>query len=126
MLGASIPAWLDEAITEWNGENDQVPIRFLDIKDSFVWYMMPRIDEIPGSKIRERTYAIAESHGYQKTTDEELVTTGKPPVPTGRHVDKKCWNRSFTLDIRTGEQRVLSTLVCEDPAQWYLGFRILQ
>jgi len=125
-LAASIPVWLDDAITEWNGENTEVPIRFLDIKDSYVWYMMPKVEEITHAKIRERTYAIAEANGYVKLTEEELVTTGKPPSPTNQHKPKKCWSRSFTLEIRTSEQRVLSTLVCEDTASWYLGFRIAQ
>jgi hypothetical protein len=125
-LAASVPVWLDDAITEWNAENAEVPIRFLDIKDSFVWYTMPKIDEISHSQIRERTYAIAESNGYQKMVAEELVTTGKPPTATKAYQPKKCWSRSFTLNIRASEQRVLSTLVCEDPANWYMGFRIVQ
>jgi hypothetical protein len=125
-IAASIPAWLDDAITSWNQENSEVPIRFLDIKDSFVWYMMPKTDSISHSQIRERMYAIAESNKYQKTVEEELITTGKPPSPVKPYQAKKCWSRSFTLNVDVGRQRMLTTYLCEDTSNWYTGFRIIQ
>ena len=125
-MAASIPAWLDDAISKWNQENHDVAIQFLDIKDSFVWYMFPKADNLASAEIRERMYAIAETNGYQKTAEEELVTTGKPPSPTEPYKAKKCWNRSFTLNVDVGRQRMLTTLLCEDAASWYTGFRIIQ
>ena len=86
----------------------------------------PRTSERPRRFGRERVYAIAEAHGYQKTVEEELVTTGKPPVPNKPSKPRKCWSRSFTLDIDVGRQRMLTTLVCGDTAGYYAGFRILQ
>jgi len=125
-MAASIPAWLDDAISKWNQENPDVTFRFLDIKDSFVWYLFPKTDDLAHSEIRERMYAIVEANGYQKTEEEELVTTGKPPSPTEPYKAKKCWSRSFTLNIDVGRQRMLTTLLCEDATNWYTGFRILQ
>ena len=125
-LAASIPAWLDDAISNWNQENPETPIQFLDIKDSYVWYTMPSTAEIGHAEIRERVYAIVEAHGYQKTVEEELVTTGRPPSPSGPSKTKKCWSRSFTLDIDVGRQRMLTALVCGDTTGYYAGFRILQ
>jgi len=125
-MAASIPAWLDDAISEWNQENQEVAIRFLEIKDSFVWYMFPKTDDLAGAEIRERMYTIAGANGYQKTAEEELVTTGKPPSPTEPYKAKKCWNRSFTLNVDVGRQRMLTTLLCEDATSWYTGFRIIQ
>ena len=44
--------------------------------------------------------------------------------------DKKCWTRSFLRDVQKGSsttvERMLTTLVCEDGANWSAGFRILQ
>ena len=70
---ASIPAWLDDAISKWNQENPAVQIRFVDIKDSFVWYMIPDTPETGHQVVRERTYTIAEANGYRRTEAEELV-----------------------------------------------------
>jgi len=125
-MAASIPAWLDDAISKWNQENPDDPFQFLDIKDSFVWYLFPKTDDIANAEIRERMYAIVDANGYQKTEEEELVTTGKPPSPTEPYKAKKCWSRSFTLNVDVGKQRVLTTFLCEDATSWYMGFRILQ
>lgn len=136
---ASIPAWLDDAITEWNGKNPETPIQFVDIKDSFVWYVIPQTPEIGHQKVRESIYGIVLEHGYKMTADEELVTTGKPPTQNAPYRPKKCWRRSFVKDIeelsntttRGGgasgmTQRMLTSMVCEDVGSWYAGFRILQ
>ena len=123
---ASIPAWLDDAISNWNQENPAVQIRFVDIKDSFVWYMIPDTPETGHKVVRERTYGIAEAHGYQRTEAEELVTTGRPPSPVKPYKEKKCWTRSFTLNLEVGRQRLLTTLVCEDEGYWFAGFRIAE
>lgn len=141
-VGASIPAWLDDAISEWNAEkeNKDVKIRFVDIKDSFVWYMVPENDEFGQKEIRGRVHDIILKNYYMTTDEEELVTTGKPPSPVNAHVPKKCWRRSYVLDIkalsdtkstgsgrRTGQrQRMLTSQVCEDEGFWFMGFRILQ
>jgi len=125
-MAASIPAWLDDAISTWNQENPDVAIQFLNIKDSFVWYMFPKTDDLSHAEIRERMYVIAEANGYQKTAEEELITTGKPPSPTEPYKAKKCWSRSFTLNVDVDRQRVLTTLLCEDATSWYTGFRIIQ
>ena len=121
---ASIPVWLDDAITTWNEENAAIQIRFVDIKDSYVWYMIPQTTETGHRLIRERVYAIAAKHGYQMTEAEELVTTARPPSQGNK--EKKCWNRSFTLDLEVGRQRLLTTLVCDDETYWFMGFRILE
>ena len=123
---ASIPAWLDDGITKWNQENPETRIQFLDIKDSFVWYMVPKTEELDMLQVRQRIYAIAEANGYEKTVDEELVTTGKPPSPTAPYQAKKCWNRNFTLTVDVGRQRMLTTAICEDTGNWFTGFRIIQ
>jgi len=136
---ASIPAWLDDAITEWNSENEATQIEFVDIKDSFIWYMIPDTPETGNKDIRESIYEIVLNHGYKVTDQEELVTTGKPPSQTTPYKAKKCWQRSFVLTIkelsnttttgggRTGaRQRMLTSLVCEDGRDWYAGFRIVQ
>lgn len=136
---ASIPAWLDEAITSWNGENPGLQIQFVDIKDSFVWYFVERSTEIGQKEIRDATYRIVEAHGYRPADDEELVTTARPPTPEGpSRSSKKCWRRSFVLAIDslsdqkavesddTGQrQRMLTSLICEDEKAWYPGFRVL-
>lgn len=136
---ASIPAWLDEAITSWNERNPTLPIQFVAIRDSFVWYKVQDTPEIDHKEIREITYRLAQEHGYVKTEDEELVTTARPPSDSGRSTDKKCWRRSFVLNIENlGEttsvgggdsgirQRMLTTMVCEDGAQWAMGYRVSQ
>ena len=142
-LAASIPAWLDDAITTWNQENENIQIEFVDIKDSFVWYMIPDTEETGHQEIRDSIHEIVLGHGYKVTDQEEMVTTGKPPSPTNPYKAKKCWTRTYVLDIeelsntraaggRSGSerpgmrQRVLTTLVCEDGPTWYAGFRILE
>ena len=136
---ASIPAWLDDAITEWNKENPDVQIEFVDIKDSFVWYMIPDSPETGNKEIRTSIHEIVLNNGYEVTDQEELVTTGKPPSQTTPYKEKKCWQRSFVLTInelsnttatgggRSGvRQRLLTSLVCQDGRDWYAGFRIAQ
>ena len=129
-VAGSIPAWLDDAITQWNKDNPASPIRFVDIKDSYVWYTMPGSPELGSKEIRDRVYGIAYKNGYANTQDEEIVTTGKPPSPNGPAKTKKCWTRSFLRDVQkaspTTVERMLTTLVCEDGANWSAGFRILQ
>ena len=63
--------------------------------------------------------------------------------PIAPYRDKKCWTRSYVLDIEqlsnttaagargsgsgTGmRQRMLTSMVCEDQQYWFAGFRILQ
>ena len=139
---ASIPAWLDDAISEWNDENTATPMRFVDSKDSFVWYMIQDTPEVGHKEIRASVYELVEENDYKVTSEEELVTTGKPPSPVAPYKDKKCWTRSFVLDIeelsntkaaagRGGErpgqrQRMLTSQVCEDEQLWFVGVRILQ
>ena len=136
---ASIPAWLDHAITEWIQENPDVQIEFVDIKDSFVWYMIPGSPETASKDIRTSIHEIVIKNGYEVTDQEELVTTGKPPSQTTPYKEKKCWQRSFVLTInelsnttaiggeRSGvRQRLLTSLVCQDGRDWYAGFRIAQ
>jgi len=140
---ASIPAWLDEAISDWNGEHPAQRIEFVDIKDSYVWYIVPASREIGHKDVRASIYELVLAHQYKLTDQEELVTTGRPPTPTKPYTDKKCWRRSFLLDIeelsnttmggagqtrgRAGlRQRMLTTLVCEDGPYWFAGFRVLQ
>lgn len=133
---ASIPAWLDDGISKWNAANPDTKIRFVDIKDSFVWYDMPK-SELGHQQIRERVNKIVLSNGYAPTDDEELVTTGKPPVTSGRITAKKCWSRSFVLNINAQKdtravgdespgqrQRLLTSMVCEDEATWWAAFRV--
>jgi hypothetical protein len=138
---ASIPVWLDDAITDWNDAHPGIQIRFVDIKDSYVWYVIPDTPEIGHKDIRASIYEITTENKYQRTAEEELVTTGKPPSFTDAHKEKKCWTRSYVLNIeelsntravdnrgeRAGQrQRMLTTLVCEDGDYWFAGFRILQ
>jgi hypothetical protein len=126
----SIPAWLDDSITSWNTNNPTSTIQFVDIKDSYVWYTMAATPELGSKEIRARVYGIAYKNGYANTQDEEIVTTGKPPKANGPVKTTKCWSRSFLRDLQKGsattEQRMLTTLVCEDGANWSAGFRILQ
>jgi len=142
---ASIPAWLDDAITIFNERNPETRIWFVDIKDSFVWYRIPNEPDIGSHDIRERVYTIVAENGYKRTDDEELITTARPPEPTAPGREKKCWRRSFVLDIeqlsnttssggyggtnsaRPGQrQRMLTSMVCEDGENWFAGFRVLQ
>ena len=126
----SIPAWLDDSITTWNTNNPDSPIKFVAIKDSYVWYTMVATPELGSKEIRARVYGIAYKNGYANTQDEEIVTTGRPPTAGVPAKDKKCWTRSFLRDIEKGSsttvQRMLTTLVCEDGPNWAAGFRILQ
>lgn len=136
---ASVPAWLDAAISKWNGEHPDAAIRFVNIRDSFVWYDMPKTAELGHQQIRERVNAIVLNNNYVPMDEEELVTTGKPPVTSGRSTPKKCWSRSFVLNIQSqsntkavGEesagqrQRMLTSLVCEDTATWWAAFRVAE
>ena len=136
---ASVPAWLDDGISKWNAENTGAQIRFVDIKDSFVWYDVLRTPEIGHERIRQGVYKIAVGHGYEPMDDEERVTTGKPPVPSGESRQKKCWSRSFVLNVNAQgstkavgdespgqKQRMLTSLVCEDSKTWWAGFRIAE
>lgn len=126
----SIPAWLDDSITSWNTNNPNSTIQFVDIKDSYVWYTMAATPELGSKEIRARVYGIAYKNGYANTQDEEIVTTGKPPNPNGPVKTAKCWTRSFLRDIQQAEstngERMLTTMVCQDGANWSAGFRILQ
>jgi hypothetical protein len=127
---AQIPAWLDDSITSWNTNNPTSTIQFVDIKDSYVWYTMAATPEITSKEIRARVYGIAYKNGYMNSQDEEIVTTGKPPRQSGPAKTTKCWTRSFLRDVQKGSpttvERMLTTLVCEDGANWSAGFRILQ
>jgi hypothetical protein len=138
-LAASIPSWLDDGISKWNTANPQSPIRFVDIKDSYVWYDLPRTADMGHAQIRERLNKIVMDHGYKPMDDEEMVTTGKPPVTSGRVMAKKCWSRSFVLnltaqadtkavgDASPGQrQRMLTSLVCEDSKTWWAAFRVAE
>ena len=134
---ASIPAWLDDAITKWNDANKPTQISFVDIKDEYVWYKVPA-DKTNQQDIRKSIYDIVQENGYKPTDNEERITTARPPATK----QKKCWTRSFVLDIQelsnttaAGEggggdnglrQRMLTSLVCQDSSQWFAGFRILQ
>jgi hypothetical protein len=134
---ASIPAWLDDAITKWNDANKPTQISFVDIKDEYVWYTVPN-DKANHQDIRKSIYDIVQENGYKPTDNEERITTARPPASK----QKKCWTRSFVLDIQelsnttaagdesgsdTGlRQRMLTSLVCQDSSQWFAGFRILQ
>ena len=136
---ASIPAWLDDGISKWNAGNPDTPIRFVDIKDSFVWYDIPRKPDLTHQQIRARLNDIVLGHGYVPMNDEESVTTGKPPVESGRSTPKKCWSRSFVMNVKAqsetkevgGEsagqrQRMLTSLVCEDTTTWWAAFRVVE
>jgi hypothetical protein len=126
----SIPAWLDDGISQWNKQNAASPIKFVDIKDSYVWYTMAGSPTLDAKEIRGRAYGIAYKNGYVNTQDEEIVTTGRPPSTDGPSKTKKCWTRSFLRDVQKGSsttvERMLTTLVCEDGPNWSLGFRTLQ
>ena len=121
---ASVPVWLDDAISTWNAENPETQIRFVEIKDSYVWYMIPKTAVSGHQEVRERVYAITEHNGYTRTEAEELVTTGRPPSQSRK--DKKCWGRGFVKELDVGRQRMLTTLVCDVETDWFAGFRILE
>ena len=134
---AAVPAWLDDGISKWNAKNPGTEITFVNIKDSYVWYNMPKGDKLDQKMIRDRVNSIVLGNGYKPLDDEELVTTAKPPVASGRAMAKKCWSRSFVLDIQaqnntkavgddpSGQrQRMLTSLVCDDNAQWWAAFRV--
>ena len=134
---ASIPAWLDAGITKWNSANPANPLRFMNIKDSFVWYEMPKSTDHTLPQMRERVNTIVLGNGYQPLDDEEIVTTARPPVASGRTSAKKCWSRSFVLNIQaqndtkalgddpSGQrQRMLTSLMCDDSATWWAAFRV--
>ena len=135
---ASIPAWLDDGISKWNAENPDVPIRFVNIKDSFVWYDIPKTPEVPQQRIRAGVDKIVLGNSYQPLDDEESVTTGKPPVTSGASTPKKCWSRSYVLNVQAQSntkavgdedaagqrQRMLTRLVCEDYSTWWAAFRV--
>mgnify|MGYP001346253510 CR=1 FL=1 len=136
-FAATIPAWLDAGITKWNGANPAAPLKFINIKDSYVWYEMPKSTEHTLPEMRDRVNGVVLGQGYKPLDDEELVTTGKPPVASGRSTPKKCWSRSFVLNIQaqsetkaTGDespgqrQRMLTSLVCDDSATWWAAFRV--
>jgi hypothetical protein len=138
-VAASVPAWLDEGISRWNAEHADTPIRFVDIKDSYVWYDIPKTSPADQVRIREGVANIVLANGYEPMDDEDLVTTGTPPVASGRVKPKKCWRSSYVLNIqaqsqtkaveedRAGQrQRMLTSLVCEDTATWWAAFRVAQ
>jgi hypothetical protein len=136
---ASVPAWLDEGIANWNQSNPDAAIRFVSIKDSYVWYDMPKAQDIDQKLIRERLKTIVHRNGYEPMDEEDLVTTGKPPVTSGRSTPKKCWSRSFIYNIQaqsntkavgdevaTQRQRLLTSMVCEDSSVWWAAFRVAE
>ena len=139
-FAASIPAWLDDAITGWNAKNPAQQFQFSGIKDSFVWYRIERSPEVGQKQIRDASYRLLQEHGYMVTDEEELVTTGTPPVDSGRATPKKCWRRSFVLTLdgagnnttaidgeRSGvQQRLLTSMICDDNPSWAAGFRVSQ
>lgn len=137
---ASIPAWLDDAISNWNSKNQATPIEFVNIKDSFVWYRVQKSEQIGHQQLRDVTFKIVTEHGYVPAESEESITTAKPPASDGVNRSKKCYSRSYLLDLdREGSgpaqggdaglgkrQRMLTTLICEDGPFWDTGFRIVQ
>ena len=136
-LAASVPAWLDDGITRWNGANPGNQLSFIAVKDSYVWYQMPKSTQHTLPQLRDRVNQVVLGNGYQPLDDEELVTTGKPPVTSGRSYPKKCWSRSFVLNIQaqndtkaigddpSGQrQRMLTSMVCDDTSTWWAAFRV--
>jgi len=135
---ASIPAWLDDGISKWNDENPDVPIRFVNIKDSFVWYDVPKTPEVGSKRLRDGVRKIVLGNGYEPLDDEETVTTGKPPVASGASTPKKCWSRSYVLNVQAQgntkavgddeaagqRQRMLTSYVCDDTTTWWAAFRV--
>src|SRR6185436_18150662 len=43
-VAESIPAWLDDGISNWNRQHPESRIEFVNIRDSFVWYQMPKTE----------------------------------------------------------------------------------
>jgi hypothetical protein len=123
---ASIPAWLDQAITDFNKNNPTSPIEFMAIKDQYAWYRLSKESGIDAAQIRTKVYGIAQTAGYAKMSPEELVTAARPPVASGAATQKKCWSRSFTMTVTTGQERLLTSLICEDTADWKMAFRVIQ
>ena len=136
---ASVPAWLDEGISNWNHENPAAAIRFVNIKDQFVWYDMPKTADVTVKEIRDRLKNIVYKNGYEPMDEEDLVTMGKPPVTAGRSAPKKCWSRSFVYNIQAQSntmsrddersaqrQRLLTSLICEDSSVWWAAFRVAE
>jgi hypothetical protein len=134
---ATMPAWLDAGVTRWNDANPAAQLKFVNIKDSYVWYEMPKSADHTLPQMRDRVNKVVLGQGYQPLDDEEMVTTAKPPVAAGRAVAKKCWSRSFVLNIqaqndtttvdgeRSGQrQRMLTSMVCDDSATWWAAFRV--
>ena len=134
---ASIPAWLDDAIANWNEQHADQAIRFVNVKDSFVWYDMPKLPELGRTGVRDRVSKIVVANGYVPMDEEELVTLGTPPAVSGPPTEKKCWKWSYVMNIqsqsntksldeeRAGQrQRMLTTLVCEDTSTWWAAFRV--
>ena len=136
-LAATIPSWLDAGITKWNGANPAAQLKFVNVKDSYVWYEMPKSTEHSLPQMRDRVNTVVLGQGYKPLDDEEMVTMGKPPVASGRATPKKCWSRSFVYDIQaendtrakgdeaSGQrQRMLTSMVCDDSATWWAAFRV--
>ena len=123
---ASIPAWLDQAITDFNKNNPTTPIEFMAIKDQYAWYRLSKESGIDAAQIRTKVYGIAQTAGYAKMSPEELVTAARPPVASGAATQKKCWSRSFTMTVTTGQERLLTSLICDDAADWKMAFRVIQ
>ena len=127
---AQIPAWLDDGIANWNKANAKNQATFVNIKDAYVWYTVAGSPELTSKDIRTRVYAVAGNAGYANSQDEEIVTTGTPPVASGPARPKKCWTRSFLRDVQKGSdttvQRMLTTMVCDDSPNWAVGFRTAQ
>jgi len=132
----SIPAWLDDGISKYNAANPASKIRFVDIKDQYVWYDMDKTSEVGGKQIRTRINEIVLENGYKPMDDEEKVVTGRPPAKGAAKGQKKCWSRSFVLNLKAQSdtkavgdespgqrQRMLTSMVCEDSATWWAGFR---
>jgi hypothetical protein len=139
-VAASVPAWLDEGISKFNAAHPGDEIRYVDIKDSFVWYDLPKTAAASLSDVRKRLNEIVLANRYQPMDDEEIVTTARPPVASGRTQAKKCWSRSFVLTIQAQSdtkvvggsdpaglrQRLLTSLVCEDVDTWWAAFRVAE
>ena len=127
----TIPAWLDDSITKYNANNPTNPIKFVGVRDAYVWYSLVPTPEVGSKEIRDRVYALAYENGYKNTQLEESVTTGKPLTASGQVTPSKCWTRSFLLEASgegssPGTSRMLTTLVCQGDANWSAGFRIVQ
>jgi hypothetical protein len=127
---AQIPAWLDDGIANWNKAYPANQAKFLNIKDSYVWYSITGTPDLSSKDIRAKAYGIAYKSGYANTQDEEIVTTGTPPAVSGPAKAKKCWTRSFLRDVQKGSDttvhRMLTSMVCEDSPNWAVGVRTAQ